>query len=113
MKNQDSNTGLQSRSEQSGAEAAKFIIILIQGREQVVAFPFAVQHAAMLSKIQRQHGDVKPASAGFFLGDVDALWAGGESTSLELPSRQQDVELIRDFLTNPEQQFNFIAGGAK
>jgi hypothetical protein len=113
MKNQNSNAGLQSRSEQSVGEPAKFIIISIQGREQVVAFPFEIQHAAMLDKIQRQHGDVKPISAGFFLGDVETLWAGGESLSLEINSRPQDVEIIRAFLTSPQPQFNFINGGAK
>lgn len=113
MKNQNSNTGLQSRSEQSVGEPAKFIIISIQGREQVVAFPFEIQHADMLDKIQRQHGDVKPISAGFFLGDVETLWAGGESLSLEINSRPQDAELIRAFLTSPQPQFNFINGGAK
>src|ERR1035437_4440603 len=92
-------------------EAVKFIIISIQGREQVVAFPVEIQHAAMLNKIQRQHGNVQPISAGFFLGDTKDLWAGGESSTLELPSRPQDVEIIRAFLTSPTPEFNFIAGG--
>ena len=113
MKNQNSNTGLQSRSEQSGAEAAKFIIISIQGREQVIAFPVEIQHSAMLNKIQRQHGNVQPISAGFFLGDTKDLWAGGESSTLELPARPQDVEIIRAFLASPQPQFNFLNGGAK
>lgn len=113
MKNQDSNTGLQSRAEQSGAEAAKFIIILIQGREQVVAFPVTIQHSEMLASIRQQHREVQAVSAGFFMGDVEALWAGGESTTLDLPSRQQDVELIRAFLASPQAPFNFIVGGAK
>jgi hypothetical protein len=94
-------------------EAVKFIIVSVQGREQVVAFPFEIQHAAMLNKIQRQHGNVQPISAGFFLGDTKDLWAGGESTTLELPARPQDVEIIRSFLASPEPQFNFINGGAK
>jgi hypothetical protein len=94
-------------------EAVKFIIISIQGREQVVAFPVEIQHAAMLNKIQRQHGNVQPISAGFFLGDTKDLWAGGESSTLELPSRPQDVEIIRAFLTSPTPEFNFIAGGDK
>jgi hypothetical protein len=94
-------------------ETAKFIIIAIEGREQVVAFPVEIQHAAMLSKIQRQHGDVKPISAGIFLGDPKNLWAGGESLTLELQSRPQDVEIIRAFLASPQPQFNFINGGAK
>jgi hypothetical protein len=94
-------------------ETAKFIIIAIEGREQVVAFPVEIQHAAMLNKIQRQHGNVQPISAGFFLGDIETLWAGGESTTLELPARPQDVEIIRAFLASPQPQFNFINGGAK
>ena len=94
-------------------EAAKFIIIAIEGREQVVAFPVTIQHDAMLNKIQRQHGNVQAISAGFFMGDVETLWAGGESSTLELPARPQDVELVRAFLTRPTPEFNFIAGGAQ
>ena len=67
----------------------------------------------MLNKIQRQHGDVQPISAGFFLGDTKDLWAGGESSTLELPARPQDVEIIRAFLASPQLQFNFLNGGAK
>jgi hypothetical protein len=92
---------------------AKFIVISFQEREQVVAFPFEIQHAAMLNKIQRQHGNVQAISAGFFLGDSQTLYVGGESTTLELPSRTQDVELVRAFLTSPTPEFNFIAGGAQ
>jgi hypothetical protein len=113
MKNQNSNSGLQSRSEQSVGEPAKFIIISIQGREQVVAFPFAVQHAAMLDSIRRQHQNVTPISAGLFMGETEALWAGGESMTLDLKSRPQDAELIRSFLASPEPQFNFINVGAQ
>jgi len=94
-------------------ETAKFIIVSFQGREQVVAFPVEIQHDAMLNKIQREHGNVQPISAGFFLGDAKDLWAGGESTTLELPARPQDVELVRAFLASPQPQFNFINGGAK
>jgi hypothetical protein len=94
-------------------ETAKFIIVSFQGREQVVAFPVEIQHDAMLNKIQRQHGNVQPISAGFFLGDPEKLWVGGESLTLELNPRPQDVELVRAFLTNPTPEFNFINGGAK
>jgi hypothetical protein len=94
-------------------EAVKFIIISFQGREQVVAFPFEVQHAAMLDSIRRQHQNVTPISAGFFLGYTANLWVGGESMTLDLKSRPQDAELIRAFLTSPQPQFNFINGGAK
>jgi len=54
-----------------------------------------------------------PISAGIFLGDIERLWAGGESITLELQSRPQDVEIIRAFLISPQPQFNFINGGAK
>ena len=57
--------------------------------------------------------NVQAISAGFFLGDVEKLWAGGESTSLELPARPMDVELVRAFLTSPTPEFNFIAGGVQ
>ena len=97
----------------SAFDPSKFIIISIQGREQVIAFPVEIQHAAMLIKIQRQHGNVMPISAGIFLGDIDTLWAGGESSTLELQSRPQDVEIIRAFLISPQPQFNFINGGAQ
>ena len=91
---------------------AKFIIVGFQEREEVVVFPFEVQHAAMLAKVQQTHGNVKAISAGFFLGDVETLWAGGSSTTLELASRPQDVEIIRAFLASPTPEFNFITGGA-
>jgi hypothetical protein len=97
----------------SAFDPAKFIIVLMQGREQVIAFPFEIQHSAMLNKIQRQHGNVTPISAGIFLGNTKDLWAGGESFTLELQSRPQDVEIIRAFLISPQPQFNFINGGAK
>ena len=67
----------------------------------------------MLASIRQQHGNVQPVSAGFFMGDMEMLWVGGVSTSLELPSRQQDMELIRAFLASPQPQFNFIAGGVQ
>jgi hypothetical protein len=97
----------------SAFDPAKFIIVSLLGREQVIAFPFEIQHSAMLNKIQRQHGNVTPISAGIFLGDVQNLWAGGESSTLELQSRPQDVEIIRAFLISPQPQFNFINGGAQ
>ena len=97
----------------SAFDPAKFIIVLMQGREQVIAFPFEIQHSAMLNKIQREHGNVAPISAGIFLGNTKDLWAGGESFTLELQSRPQDVEIIRAFLVSPQPQFNFINGGAK
>ena len=83
---------------------AKFIIISLLGREEVVAFAFETQHADKLAELQKQHGDVKAISAGFFMGSTDRLWVGGESITLDLAARPRDTEIIRDFLAN---------GGAK
>ena len=94
-------------------ETAKFIVVSFQGREQVVAFPFEVQHADMLNKIQRVHQNVQAISAGFFIGDPEKLWVGGESLTLELHPRPQDTELVRAFLTSPTPEFNFVAGGVQ
>ena len=85
----------------------------MQGREQVVIFPFEIQHAAMLACLAQKHDRVTPISAGFVQGDAEKLWAGGESLTLELSSRPQDVERIRAFLASPNAEFNFITGGAQ
>ena len=85
-------------------EPAKFIIISIQGREEVIAFAFEIQHADKLAEIQKQRAEVKAISAGFFMGSTDQLWVGGESFTLDLSARPQDTEIIRAFLAN---------GGAK
>ena len=58
-------------------------------------------------------GNVQAISAGFFIGDPEKLWVGGESLTLELHPRPQDTELVRAFLTSPTPEFNFVAGGVQ
>ena len=97
---------LQSRPEQVSAAqgaAAKYIIIVWNQQEQDIAFPEHVQHSAIFDYIRRENQQVQVVSAGFFMGDTDALWVGGESTSLDLPSRPQDAALVKAFLTSPDR----------
>ena len=104
------------QSEQFTAQTgvSKYIVIQWQGKEQVVTFPFEAKHADVFGYVRQECREaVQAISAGFFMGDVESLWAGGESTSLELPARPQDVELVRAFLTSPTPEFNFIAGGVQ
>ena len=58
----------------------------------------------MFSYIQREHPDVKAISAGFFMADNEALWVGGESLTLNLNSREQDRELIKQHLAKEDGQ---------
>ena len=97
---------LQSRPEQVSAAqgaAAKYIIIVWNQQEQVVAFPQHVQHSAIFDYIRRENPQVQAVSAGFFMGDTSALWVGGESTTLNLPSRPQDTAMVKTFLTSPDR----------
>ena len=97
---------LQSRPEQVSAAqgaAAKYIIIVWNQQEQVIAFPQHVQHSAIFDYIRQENPQVQVVSAGFFMGDTDALWVGGVSTSLDLPSRPQDAALVKAFLTSPDR----------
>jgi len=97
---------LQSRPEQLSAAqgaAAKYIIIVWNQQEQVIAFPQHVQHSAIFDYIRQENPQVQAVSAGFFMGDTNALWVGGESTSLDLPSRPQDTALVKSFLTSPDR----------
>jgi hypothetical protein len=106
MQNQNSNTGLQSRSEQSGAakvEMTKFIVIVWNHKEQVIAFPFHVQHSAVFEYVRRENPQVQVVSAGFFIADGDIFWLGGRSETLDLDSRPQDADLVKAFLASPER----------
>jgi len=112
--------GLLSRSEQSAGkagEAAKYIIVIWFGKEQVIAFPTHVQHAEVFQYTKAEAPHVQLVSAGFFMGDTDALWVGGESTSLDLKSRPQDTDLLKSFLTSPDRSLwdltLLTAGGAQ
>ena len=113
--------GLLSRSEQSSGkagEAAKYIIIIWNQKEQVIAFPINVQHAEVFKYTKEEAPHIQLVSAGFFMGDTEALWVGGESTSLDLKSRPQDTALVKSFLTSPDRSLWDLTlvtanGGAK
>jgi hypothetical protein len=65
---------------------AKYIVVLLDGEEQAVRFPTSKQHAA----VARELG-LPVVSAGFCM---DSDWVGGESESLKVESRKQDLGLL-------------------
>jgi hypothetical protein len=87
----------------SAFDPSKFIIILIQGREQVIAFPFHVQHSAIFEYVRRENPQVQVVSAGFFIADGDIFWIGGRSETLDLDSRPQDAALLKSFLVSQDR----------
>ena len=102
----------------SAFDPSKFIIILIQGREQVVAFPFHVQHSAIFEYVRRENPQVQVVSAGFFIADGDIFWLGGRSETLDLDSRPQDAALLKSFLVSQDRSLwdltlLTVNGGAK
>jgi hypothetical protein len=98
------NAGLRvSRSEKQVTEADKYIVIIFDGREQVISFPHHVQHADVFHYTKREVPHVQLVSAGFFMGDMDALWVGGRSESLDLDSRPQDTDLLKSFLVSQDR----------
>ena len=98
--------GLLSRTALSSGqtgEAAKYIVILWNQKEQVLAFPNRIQHAEVFKYTKQEAPHIQLVSAGFFIADGDALWAGGRSESLDLDSRPQDTDLLKSFLTSPDR----------
>lgn len=113
-----SNSGLLTRSEKQGTgQACKHIVIIFDGREQVISFPHHVQHADVFKYTKREVPHVELVSAGFFMGDTDGLWVGGRSESLDRDSRPQDTDLLKSFLTSPDRNLwdltLLTAGGAQ
>lgn len=84
-------------------EVAKYIVLRWQGREQVTVFPFHAQHADIFRYVQQESGDVQALSAGIFINDPDALWVGGESTTLNLKSRPEDRQLLQAFFGSQDR----------
>jgi len=111
------NLRLRSRPEQVGAAqgAAKYIVIIWNQKEQVITFPNHVQHAEVFQYTKQEIPHIQLVSAGFFMGDTDALWVGGRSESLELDSRPQDTDLLKSFLTSPDRNLwdLTLLGGAQ
>ena len=98
--------GLLSRTALSSGqtgEAAKYIVILWNQKEQVIAFPNHVQHAEVFKYTKAEAPHVQLVSAGFFMGDADALWVGGRSESLDVDSRPQDTDLLKSFLVSQDR----------
>ena len=91
-------------------EVSKYIVILLDDREQVVTFAHSLQHADVFEAVKRQHPRAKTVSAGFYLYDAGALWTGGQSDSLNLVSRKSDHALVMEFLNNGDRyQWQFTA----
>jgi hypothetical protein len=105
--------GLLNRTaRRDGAKAgfAKYIILTLDGREQVTVFAFHVQHADVFAYVKRECPEIGTVSAGFFFEGKDAFWHGGESESLSLKSRPQDGGLVRAFLSSPDrEQWDLLA----
>jgi hypothetical protein len=98
------NSGLLTRSEKQGtADAYKYIVIIFDGREQVISFPQHVEHADIFRYTKREAPHIQLVSAGFFIADGGDLWVGGESLSLDMVSRPQDEALIRNFLSSADR----------
>ena len=105
---QDQDIKLQNRTAHTiktstEAEVSKYIVIQLSDREQVVSFPQEIKHVEAFDAVKRQHPTAKAISAGFYLYDDGALWAGGQSDTLNLVSRNVDHELVREFLTNGDR----------
>lgn len=106
MNTQTKDFQLQNRnaiSTKPATEASKYIIIELQGREQVVTFPNATKHIDAFNAVKEQHPTAKAISAGFFLYDAGALWTGGMSDTLNLVSRNLDHALVMEFLTSGDR----------
>jgi hypothetical protein len=106
MKNPILDSRLLNRTAQlvGKAEFAKYIVLTWGDREQVVSFPFKVKHADMMDYIREQTPDAQAASAGFYFDGANAFWCGGESDSLALKSRPQDLQLLRSFFSSPDRR---------
>jgi len=82
-------------------EFANYIILVWNGREQALVFPFNVKHEAVLEYIQGEQREVRAVRAGFYCNEPGGLWSGGQSDSLNLKSRPEDRLLLQHFFTNP------------
>jgi hypothetical protein len=97
-------------------EVAKYIVLRWQGREQVTVFPFKAKHADVLAYIRGDSPDVQAVSAGFYLNEPDAFWSGGESDTLNLKSRPEDRQLLREFFESENRRqwdLNIVAQEAE
>lgn len=76
---------------------AKYLIVLLRGREQAVRFPPSTHHKEIADLLH-----LPVIAAGFC---VDDEWAGGESETLRIGSRgEKDRALIAGMLAAPARE---------
>ena len=85
-------------------EFAKYIILIGNGREQALVFPFNVKHEDVLEYIRAEQPEVQAVSAGLYCNEPDGFWSGGRSGSLNLKSRPKDRRLVQRFLSGPNRR---------
>ena len=83
---------------------AKYMVLMWNGREQVLVFPFGVKHAEVLEYIQAENPNVGAVSAGLYFNERDTFWSGGRSNSLNLKSRPKDRQLLQSFFNSPSRR---------
>ena len=83
---------------------AKYMVLMWNGREQVLVFPFGVKHAEVLEYIQAENPNVDAVSAGLYCNERDTFWSGGQSNSLNLKSRPKDRQLLQSFFNSPSSR---------
>ena len=82
-------------------EFAKYIVLVWNGKEQVLVFPFNVKHADILEDIRKENPHVRAVSAGLYCNEPGVFWSGGQSASLSLRSRPEDQRLLQSLFNNP------------
>ena len=85
-------------------EFAKYIILIWNGREQALVFPFNVKHEDVLEYIRAEQPEVLAVSAGLYCNEPDGFWSGGQSGSLNLKSRPKDRRLLQRFFSAPNRR---------
>lgn len=75
----------------------KYIVVVVDGIEMPVLFPWLMTHASMSLRFSGH-----TVSAGFVAFDDGKLLAYGESVGLDLESREEDTQLINNFFKNKE-----------
>jgi len=83
---------------------ANYIVLVWNGKEQALAFPFDVKHADVLEYIQEESPNVRVVSAGLYCDAPGAFWSGGQSDSLNFKSRPEDRQLLQALFHSPERR---------
>jgi len=99
--------GLQSHPEVVKAhegEFAKYIVLLLDGREQVTVFPFQTRHVEVFDYVKTECPTAKAIAAGFFLREGESAYCFGHSESLDLSSRPEDRKALEAFFASTDRQ---------